>query len=251
MGRARLWPRRDAEAPGRGAHTKPCQPDKEAAIPPHHTCRRPRMLWQAVGVMPGFWGGGRWGNARMGRPTQKTCSTAGPLCIIHSLFLYVRAEIPLSLPVPITQHTPGPAVVQCLVIHTGAVGERKRVKGRKAPDVPGLLCSVCGGMMRRGALGIKNPLPVILLRRGCQHTRRLDTHPHGALTSEAAYPLQSSSLQGLLLHEYSCPTLWIFAPTSFNIVPPLRLLSRGETHSYGSAPGRSASCLPRPRPRAG
>jgi hypothetical protein len=61
MGRARLWPRRDAEAPGRGAHTKPCQPDKEAAIPPHHTCRRPRMLWQAVGVMPGFWGGGRWG----------------------------------------------------------------------------------------------------------------------------------------------------------------------------------------------
>jgi hypothetical protein len=130
MGRARLWPRRDAEAPGREAHTKPCQPDKEAAIPPHHTCRRPRMLWQAVGVMPGFWGGGRWGNARMGRPTQKTCSTTGPLCIIHSLFLYVRAEIPLSLPVPITQHTPGPAVVQWLVIHTGAVGEREQSTAR-------------------------------------------------------------------------------------------------------------------------
>jgi hypothetical protein len=34
-------------------------------------------------------------------------------------------------------------------------------------------------------------------------------------------------LQGLLLHEYSCPTPWIFAPTNFNIVPPLPHLSRG------------------------
>jgi hypothetical protein len=60
---------------------------------------------------------------------------------------------------------------------------------------------VLGSMMRRGALGIKNPLPVILLRRGHQHTRRLDINPHGALTSEAAYPSQRSSWQGLLLHE--------------------------------------------------
>jgi hypothetical protein len=165
--------------------------------------------------------------------------------------IYVWAEVPLcsaSLPAYATS-----CVRPNLVIHTGAVGERELVKERRGlgRGCPGLLCSVCGGMMRRGALGIKDPLPVILLRRGCQHTRRLDTHPHGALTSEAAYPLQSSSWQGLLLHEYSCPTLRIFAPTSFNIVPPLRLLSRGETHSYGSAPGRSASCLPRPRPRAG
>jgi hypothetical protein len=29
-------------------------------------------------------------------------------------------------------------------------------------------------------------------------TRRLDTYPHGALTSMEAYPLQRSSLQGLL-----------------------------------------------------
>jgi hypothetical protein len=84
MGRARLWSRRDAEAPRKGAHTKPCQPDQEAAIFPHHTCRRPRMWWQATGVMPGFLGGGRWGDARMALPTQKTCSTAGPSCIIHS-----------------------------------------------------------------------------------------------------------------------------------------------------------------------
>src|SRR5688572_18793899 len=51
-------PRRDSEAPRRGAHTTPCQPDQEAAIPPHQTYRRPKMLWQALGVMPGFWGGG-------------------------------------------------------------------------------------------------------------------------------------------------------------------------------------------------
>jgi hypothetical protein len=88
--------------------------------------------------------------------------------------------------------------------------------------------------VRRGVLGIENPLPVILLRRGHQHTRRLETTPRGALTSEAAYPLQSSSLQGLLLHEYSyptpwifAPTRWIFAPTSLNRVPPLPHLSRG------------------------
>jgi hypothetical protein len=81
--------------------------------------------------------------------------------------------------------------------------------------------------MRRGALGRKNPLPVILLRRGHQHTRRLETTPHSTLTSEAAYPWQSSSLQGLLLHEYSCPTPWIFTPTGLNRVPPLPYLSRG------------------------
>jgi hypothetical protein len=30
----------------------------------------------------------------------------------------VRAEVPLSLPVPITQHTLGPAFLQCLVIQS-------------------------------------------------------------------------------------------------------------------------------------
>jgi hypothetical protein len=49
---------------------------------------------------------------------------------------------------------------------------------------------------KKGAHGIKNPLPVILLRRGHQHTRRLETTPRGALTREAAYPWQSSSCKG-------------------------------------------------------
>jgi hypothetical protein len=41
------------------------------------------------------------------------------LCIIYPNAIS-WAEVPLSLPVPITQHTQGPAVVQCLVIHRGA-----------------------------------------------------------------------------------------------------------------------------------
>jgi hypothetical protein len=64
--------------------------------------------------------------------TQKTCSTAGPLCIISPNAIS-WAEVPLSLPIPITQHTPGPVFVQCLVIHTGAVGEEERAKGKKEP----------------------------------------------------------------------------------------------------------------------
>jgi hypothetical protein len=37
----------------------------------------------------------------------------------------------------------------------------------------------------------------------CQHTRRLALYPHGALKSREAYPLQRSSLQGLLPHKSS------------------------------------------------
>jgi hypothetical protein len=47
---------------------------------------------------------------------------------------------------------------------------------------------------------IQNPLPVTNLRRGFEHTHRLDTIPHGALRSREAYPSQHSSLQGLLPH---------------------------------------------------
>jgi hypothetical protein len=64
--------------------------------------------------------------------TQQTCSTAGPLCIIYPNAIS-WAEVPLSLPVPITQHTQGPAVVQCLVIHRGAVVEEQRVEEKKRP----------------------------------------------------------------------------------------------------------------------
>jgi hypothetical protein len=50
----------------------------------------------------------------------------------------------------------------------------------------------------KGTHGRKNPLPVILLRRGCQHTRHLETSPRGALRSREASPSQRSSWQGLL-----------------------------------------------------
>jgi hypothetical protein len=82
---------------------------------------------ESPGITPGFLVGWRWCDVRMIRPTQKTCSTAGPLCIIHPNAIF-WAEVPLSLPIPITQHTLGPAFVQWLVIHMGAVGERERVK---------------------------------------------------------------------------------------------------------------------------
>ena len=59
-----------------------------------------------------------------------------------------------------------------------------------------VLLSHGGKHSEKGTHGIKNPLPVTSFRRGLQHTRRLDTHPHGALTSEAVYPLQRSSCKG-------------------------------------------------------
>jgi hypothetical protein len=100
---------------------------------------------------------------------------------------------------------------------------RKR-KGLGRDDTRGFFVGRHGA---KGSIRQKKPPPGHNLPEGAQYMRRLDTIPHGALTSEAAYPLQSSSLQGLLLHEYSCPTPWIFAPTHFNIVPPLPHLSRG------------------------
>ena len=83
----------------------------------------------------------------------------------------------------------------------------------------GALPSYVGRHVAKGNIRQKKPPPGHKLPEGVSATRRLDPYPHGALTSEAAYPLQSSSLQGLLLHEYSCLTPWIFGPTSLNIVP--------------------------------
>jgi hypothetical protein len=47
-------------------------------------------------------------------------------------FLFRQRRL-MPLPISLLQHTLGPAFVQCLVIHTGAVGERERVKARKTP----------------------------------------------------------------------------------------------------------------------
>ena len=68
----------------------------------------------------------------------------------------------------------------------------------------------------------QQPPPVLNIRKGCQHTRRLDTNPHGALRSKEAYPLQSS-LQGQLPHGYSRHKPWAFGPTisKYNIPLPL------------------------------
>jgi hypothetical protein len=85
--------------------------------------------------------------------------------------------------------------------------------------------------MRRGALGIKNPLPVTQHPEGvCQHTRRLDTIPHGALTSRETSSSQRSSWQGLLLHRSSDLKALHFTPTAdMYISLAAALLSRGAT----------------------
>jgi hypothetical protein len=57
-----------------------------------------------------------------------------------------------------------------------------------------VLCWEAGGEGEHQAE--KNPLPVVLRRRGPQHTRRRDIDPHGALRSRAASPSQRSSSQG-------------------------------------------------------
>jgi len=84
------------------------------------------------------------------------------------------------------------------------IGEEKLARGKKRPQ--GMLSGAfIFRLWRHGEKGDarhkKPPFRSHNIRKGCQHTRLLDTTPHGALTNKAAYPLQSSSLQGLLLHE--------------------------------------------------
>jgi hypothetical protein len=50
----------------------------------------------------------------------------------------------------------------------------------------------------QGSAGHKKPPAGRTPPEGVSATHRLDTYPHGALTSMEAYPLQRSSLQGLL-----------------------------------------------------
>jgi hypothetical protein len=65
-------------------------------------------------VLLGRW---QWCDARMGRPTQTTCSTAGPLCDLRC----TPGQRFLSA-LPLFQYTPAAAFVQCPVTHTGAGG---------------------------------------------------------------------------------------------------------------------------------
>jgi hypothetical protein len=50
-------------------------------------------------------------------------------------FLFRQRRL-IPLPISLLQHTPGPAFVQCLVIHTGAVGERERSTAVPYRDSP-------------------------------------------------------------------------------------------------------------------
>jgi hypothetical protein len=71
--------------------------------------------------------------------------------------------------------------VRPMGICEGGGGELAKVQEMARAGCSELLCCVCGGMMRRGASDRKNPLPVVLHRRGYQrrtvwtptHTARL------------------------------------------------------------------------------
>src|SRR4029453_5186746 len=115
-----------------------------------------------------------------------------------------------------------------------AGGEASRGKGRECLGRSGTwACRSGGDLLSRETPSIKNPLPVMLLRRGPSHTRRLEPTPDGALRSREAYPSQRSSWQGLTATRIVLPgspgASHRFTPTSFNIVPPLPHASRGAT----------------------
>jgi hypothetical protein len=50
-------------------------------------------ITKGSGSLPGLLVSGRWKDVWMGRPTQKTCSTAGPLWIYDSLPVYARGGV--------------------------------------------------------------------------------------------------------------------------------------------------------------
>jgi hypothetical protein len=150
-----------------------------------------------------------------------------------------------------TQHTPSSAFVQCLVIHRG-VGERENWPGKEKSRAvcSRLLGSVCGGMVRRGRTAEKPPAGHTPPEGAVAHA------PPGHSPTRRAYQRGGVSiaallLQGLLPTDLPARSSGPSDPPFLTIVSSPRLLSRGEPRSYGSAPGRSASCLPRPRPRAG
>jgi hypothetical protein len=64
----------------------------------------------------------------------------------------------------------------------------------KASEVLGCYRAVCERIVRKGVHGITPPGQAT--PEGVQHTRRLETTPHGALRSGEAYPSQRSSRQG-------------------------------------------------------
>jgi hypothetical protein len=88
-----------------------------------------------------------------------------------------------------------------VLLGVAMVGKGMATGNVKVFEVLGRGRSAGGRLMSRGPPGIKKPLPALEYPEGVSTTRRLGIYPHGALTSEAAYPLQRSSWQGLLLHE--------------------------------------------------
>ena len=125
-----------------------------------------------------------------------------------------------------------------------------RGTGRARPGRAGTWSCLGRGLASRGAPGIKKPPPGQATPEGvCQHTRRLDTIPHGALRSREASPSQRSSLQGILPHGSSYQEALGFHTASHLRVlierPPVPLVKRIDSLSY-SAPRLRAGPDPYP-----
>jgi hypothetical protein len=72
-------------------------------------------------------------------------------------FLFRQRRL-IPLPMSLLQHTPGPVFVQCLVIHTGAVGEEERAKEKKRASGGMLGALLClDGHHEQESAGQKKP----------------------------------------------------------------------------------------------
>jgi hypothetical protein len=101
-----------------------------------------------------------------------------------------------------------------------AVGEQKRVKKKKASGkVPGTFMFHLWRHGEKGGPRHKKPPPGHKLPEGASADAPPGHSPTRRAYQRGGVSIAELLLQGLLLHEYSCPTPWIFAPTNFNRVP--------------------------------
>jgi hypothetical protein len=100
---------------------------------------------------------------RVGLPTQRTCSTAGPLCIIHSPFLYVRAEASHRSASPYHSAYAGRRVRPMAGYPYQREGRRNELRKRQSPRRAGAVW--CWHGVRCGAVGSSPGKPTAPVRR--------------------------------------------------------------------------------------
>src|SRR5882724_380649 len=165
--------------------------------------------------------------------------TVASIYIIHACIIvksyggeYItRRRHRLWMPIAWDARMPHAGVGTCLLM--GQRWESQVGDGdAQAPDVLGRGRAVYGGLVSRGAPGIKTlPPGHTTSRGGVYNTRRLETHPHGALRSREASPSQSSSQQGCCHPDRPTRSRGSSDPPVEHIVSCPHLLSRGSPHA--------------------